>query len=134
MPHVPQPQTPVASGDAYLAAERFDVYRIALEFQALSAGLVPPGRSDLRSQLDRASASTLLNLAEGAGRRHPADKAHFYAIARGSSMECAAVLDVLRVRRLASDGDCRRGRGLLIRVVQMLTRLEAAMLARSSSR
>jgi four helix bundle protein len=130
MPHVPQPQTPDASGEPYLAAEQFDVYRIALEFQALTAGLVPRGRSDLRNQLDRASASILLNLSEGTGRRHAADKAHFYAIARGSSMESGAILDVLRIRRLAADADCRRGRALLIRVVQMLTRLEASMLAR----
>jgi four helix bundle protein len=134
MSHVPDPAPANAPVEPFLAVERFDAYRIALEFQALSAGLVPRGRGDLRSQLDRASASILLNLSEGAGRSAPADKAHFYAIARGSSMESAAILDVLRVRRLAADADCRRGRGLLIRVAQMLTRLEVSMLRRPPQR
>ena len=40
----------------------------------------------------------MLNTAEGAGRTGAADKARFFAMARGSAMECAAILDVLRPR------------------------------------
>ena len=69
-----------------LDAERLDVYRVALEFQALAAA-VPLGRGlrELRDQLDRASTSIVLNIAEGAGRRGGADRARFFAIARGSA-------------------------------------------------
>jgi four helix bundle protein len=79
----------------------------------------------LRAQLDRASVSIVLNIAEGAGRRTTRDKANFFTIARGSAAECAAILDLLLARGLAPASSHRHGRGLLIRVVQMLTRLIA---------
>jgi four helix bundle protein len=72
-----------------------------------------------------ARASIVLNIAEGAGRRFSRDKAHCYTIARGSTTECAAVLDLLLSRGLLSPAAHRCGRGLLVRVVQMLTRLIA---------
>src|SRR5262245_41130398 len=110
----------------WLDAERLDVYRVALEFLALVPRLVPVrGAADLRDQLDRASSSIVLNIGEGAGRFSGPDKARFFAIARGSATECAAVLDVLRVRRLAPANDCLSARTLLVRIVQMLTKLAA---------
>jgi four helix bundle protein len=116
---------------AYLDCERLDCYRVAVEFQALAARIISNGRlGALRDQLDRASVSIVLNLAEGAGRRSPRDKAHFFTIARGSATECAAVLDLLLARGLLAAPDHRQGRGLLIRVVQMLTRLVARIAAR----
>jgi hypothetical protein len=49
--------------------QRFDVYRVALEFQERVPLLLPRrGYAALRDQLDRASSSILLNIAEGAGR------------------------------------------------------------------
>jgi four helix bundle protein len=106
-----------------LDAERLDVYRVALEFQALAAGLVLRRCPALRDQLERASVSIALNVAEAAGRLSVPDKARFFAIARGSATESAAILDLLRARGLVSGLDYRRGRSLLVRVIQMLTRL-----------
>jgi four helix bundle protein len=107
-----------------LDAERLDVYRVALEFHALAGTLVlGRGLRELRDQLDRASISIVLNIAEGAGRRGPADRARFFAMARGSATECAAILDIVRSRLLAPGDVTRRGRGLLVRIVQMLTPL-----------
>ena len=83
----------------------------------------------LRDQLERASLSIALNIAEGAGRRPRADKSRFYGIARGSANECAAIFDVLRVRGLASEASCNQARELLVRIVQMLTRLQQRMAA-----
>jgi len=51
----------------------------------------------------------------------------FYAIARGSAMECAAVLDVLRSSGLTSDAEAGQGRSWLVRMVQMLTRLDQSL-------
>ena len=117
-----------ASGAApVLDAERLHVYRAAVEFQGLAAGLLVSAPASLRDQLDRASVSVVLNVAEGAGRRSRRDKRRFYSIARGSAMECAAVLEVLRVRRVATEEECRQGRALVVRIVQMLTKLEQAM-------
>jgi four helix bundle protein len=85
------------------------------------------GYAALRDQLDRASASILLNIAEGCGRSSRGDKAQFYVIARGSAMESAAVLDILLARGVIAAGAHRHGRGLLIRVTQMLTKLVLRM-------
>jgi four helix bundle protein len=104
--------------------ERLDVYRVAMEFHALAASVrLPPGRGELRDQLDRAALSIVLNTAEGAGRTGAADKARFYAMARGSAMECAALFDVLRTLGIVSPATRARARGLLVRLVQMHTRL-----------
>ena len=109
-----------------LDPHRLDCYRVALELCTLAARLIPRGHRELRDQLTRASLSIPLNLAESCGRRSPADKAHFCAIARGSAMECAAIIDVIRSLGLAPVAPCKEARWLLVRIVQMLTKLEAA--------
>jgi four helix bundle protein len=110
-----------------LDAERLDVYRAAVEFQAIAVRVMREANGTVRDQLDRASASVVLNIAEAAGRRAGKEKAHFYAIARGSATECAAILDVARSRGFGSDGAFREGRILLVRIVQMLTRLDQGL-------
>jgi four helix bundle protein len=108
----------------WLEIDRLDCYRVALEFVGLVPQLVPArGCADLRDQLERASSSIVLNIGEGAGRVAQADRARFFAIARGSATECAAILDVLRVRALASATTCVAARALLVRIVQMLSKL-----------
>ena len=125
---------PLFAGAALLDAEKLDVYRIALEFQSIAGQLVPKrGCAELRDQLDRASISIVLNIAEGCGRRSPADKGRFYSMARGSATECAAILDLLGARGLVDDRLRNRARALLVRTVQMLTRLSATMAATSAS-
>ncbi|MGA2867259.1 MAG: four helix bundle protein, partial [Verrucomicrobiota bacterium] len=49
----------------------------------------------VRDQLDRASTSSVLNLAEGNGKFTSPDRGRFLDIWRGSALECAAALDVL---------------------------------------
>ena len=107
--------------------EKLDCYQVALQFNALAARLVPRGHRELRDQLTRAALSISLNIAESAGRTSPADKARFFSIARGSAMECAAIIDVLASSGIAAIGLCREARRLLIRMVQMLTKIEAAI-------
>jgi len=115
-----------------LDAEKLDVYHVALEAQARAASLVPENLRVLRDQLERASLSTVLNIAEGAGRRSPKDKRRHYAIARGSAMESAAVVDVIARRGLADATACAGIRALYVRVVQMLTKLDTALAAAPS--
>jgi four helix bundle protein len=116
-----------------LDAEKLDVYRAAVEFQVLAARLLPRrGLATLRDQLDRASVSIVLNVAEGAGRLSGPDKARFYAIARGSATECAAIVDLVLARGLAPASSCRHARSLLVRVVQMLTKLVARVGAQAA--
>ena len=110
-----------------LDAEKLVCYDLALELQVLCASLVPAQHRVLQDQLERASLSVVCNIAEGAGRRSRKDKRRIYAMARGSATETAAIVDVLRLRRLASESQCRAARLLGLRVVQLLTKLDAAL-------
>lgn len=104
--------------------EKLEVYRVAREFLVLATHLVARKLPrDLRDQLDRASVSILSNIGEGAGKTAKADKQRSYEIARGSTTEAATQLDILRIRRLCTPEEYERGRTLLIRVAQMLSRL-----------
>lgn len=128
MPHTlvdPAPQA--ADATDVLDPERLDCYRVAVEFQVLASNLLPANQRVLRDQLERASVSIVLNISEGTGRRSRRDKARFYAMARGSAMECAAIVNLALMRDLAPYLDCRRGRSLLVRIVQMLTKLQVAL-------
>ena len=85
-----------------LSFQRLDVYRCAIEFLAMTVEVAegtPRGNAALLDQLRRAACSIPLNIAEAAGRTGKPDAARAYAIARGSAMECAAVLDAMSVLR-----------------------------------
>jgi four helix bundle protein len=110
-----------------LDAEKLICYGVALELQGLCATLVPAQQRVLKDQLERASLSVVCNIAEGAGRRSRKDKRRLYTIARGSATETAALVDVLRLRRLAPEAACRSARFQALRVVQLLTKLDAAL-------
>ena len=106
--------------------QRLDVYQRAIEFTALSVkmtALIPRGNANLIDQLRRAALSIPLNVAEAAGRVSEAEMQRHYAIARGSAMECASILDVCRVLGLLDDAACQTGSELLFRVVQMLSKM-----------
>jgi four helix bundle protein len=121
---IEEASTPVAPT---LDAEKLICYDVALELQVLCATLVPRGHRVLEDQLQRASLSVVCNIAEGAGRRSRKDKRRLYTIARGSATETAAIIDVLRLRRLAPEGACRTARFHALRVVQLLTKLDQAL-------
>ena len=122
--NAPIPVLPPVTSVPTLDHERLDVYQRALEFHSLVLALLPPrGFRNLRDQLERASLSVVLCIAEGAGRTSRQDKRRFYEMARGSATESAAVLDVLRVRRLLEPDSDRTAHALAVRLVQMLSRL-----------
>ena len=106
--------------------EKLDVYQLAIDFVAGANNLVeslPRGRGYLADQLQRAALSIVLNIAEGAGKFSSKDKAAFYLRARGSTTECAAVLDVCNRLKLVNAGACEDHKGILERISQMLTKL-----------
>jgi four helix bundle protein len=123
-------QTKPASGRVdtgpMLGFQKLDVYRCSIELLVAAnriRGLAPKGHADLLDQLRRAAQSVPQNIAEGAGRMTRADKAKHFTIARGSAMECAAHLDVMRVDDLVAGDEYSRGIDLLERIVSMLTKL-----------
>jgi four helix bundle protein len=80
------------------------------------------GHGELVDQLRRASLSVPLNIAEGSGKFNK-DGTRYYTIARGSALECAAILDALEALGLVDESTLRQPREKLERVVSMLTGL-----------
>lgn len=104
---------------------KLDVYQCATRFLALSAPLAdraPRGYASLADQLRRAALSIPLNIAEGTGKFNK-DARRFYAIARGSALECAAILDAFESLGAATADDLATPRDTLDRIVAMLTAL-----------
>ena len=116
----------------YFDHEKLDVYQESILFCSWVGDL----RSEITSkaaakdQLDRASTSLPLNIAEGNGKFSAADRSRFLEIARGSALECAACLDVFVARRLISAEGIVPAKEQLVRIVKMLM----GMLKRFSGR
>ena len=91
-----------------LSHEKLDVYQRSIEFLAAAlqiAETIPRGQAALADQLRRAATSIPLNIAEGSGRSSgSADRSRFRGIARGSAMECGAILDVIRLLKVSARG------------------------------
>ena len=102
--------------------EKLEVYRESINLVAwLSALLESAVRvGDVKDQLDRASTSIPLNIAEGNGKYSPKDRCRFFDIAHGSALECAAGLDVLVAKAKLTPDQIRLGKERLQRIVRML--------------
>jgi four helix bundle protein len=123
------PPTDESLDAVQLDAAKLHVYQVALELHTQCSILVAVLHRVVRDQLERASLSIVLNTAEAGGRRSRRDKARYYAHARGSATEVAALLDVLERRHLASPAAIRSARRQAIRCVQMLTRVHQKLAA-----
>jgi len=78
--------------------EKLEVYKKAKMFNSGIREFIKNTRLDstTKDQLRRAAFSIVLNLAEGSGRFTHPDRRNFYIIARSSTFECVAILDVLK--------------------------------------
>lgn len=74
-------------------------------------------------QLDRASTSSPLNIAEGNGKFTPPDRCKYFDIARGSALESAAALDVLVAQGHLTEPEIVAGKQTLQNVVSTLVGL-----------
>lgn len=103
--------------------EKLDVYQDAVSFVSWVDILLEdiPKNLAVCNQLDRASTSIALNIAEGNGKFTAADRCRFFDIARGSALECAACLDVLVAKKRIAAADA--GKTILVRIVSMLVGL-----------
>lgn len=111
--------------------EKLKIYQDALGFVAWVDPILErlPGKIAAKDQLDRASTSVVLNLAEGNGKRSGPDRCRFFDIARGSAVECAACLDVLCVKQRITEAEVTQGKAILLEVVSMT----AGLIARFST-
>jgi four helix bundle protein len=106
----------------YFDHEKLIVYSKAIEFIAWLTDILGEVPKSLSAwdQLDRASTSIPLNIAEGTGKFTGPDKSRFYDSARGSALECAACLDVLVSKKILTQERIVPGKELLGPMVAML--------------
>ena len=109
-----------------LGHERLDVYRLSIGYVAWVydkalhlSGIHRPARD----QWLRASQSIPLNIAEGNGKTAEADRRRYFEIARGSTLECAAIQDVLVVGNALAEPESQERKVELDRMAAMLSRL-----------
>ena len=116
----------------YFDHEKLDVYQESIVFRSWVGDLLSEiiSKAAAKDQLNRASTSLPLNIAEGNGKFSDADQSRFLKIARGSALECAACLDVLVARRLIAAERIVPAKEQLARIVKMLM----GMLKRFSGR
>ena len=81
---------------------------------------IVPKKHAVYGQLDRASTSIALNIAEGNGRSLPRDRCRFFDIAKGSALECTAALDILVAKEILEEHEIREGKQILKKVVSMI--------------
>jgi len=108
--------------DYWFSHEKLDVYQESISLVAwLSTLLETVGRvGDVRDQLDRASTSIPLNIAEGNGKYTAKDRCRFFDTAHGSALECAAALDVLVAKGKIDVQQIEPGKRSLQKIVRML--------------
>lgn len=101
------------------------IYARSRELRSLCHDLcsrLPSRARSLRDQIERASESVALNFVEGCGRSSPADRAHFFTVARGSAYEVSAAIDTALIRRLVSEPVACAGIDAADHVAAMLAR------------
>jgi four helix bundle protein len=106
--------------------EKLHAYQTAIQFLAWAEENVLqkiPKANSAWDQLDRASTSIPLNIAEGNGKFTSPDRCRFFDNARGSALECAACLDVLVAKKKLSPEEIACGKELLHKTVSLLVGL-----------
>ena len=82
----------------------------------------------LSSQIRRAVVSVKANIAEGSGRNHPKDKAHFIDMAYGSLMETYSELETAADLGYITEEEVKNIKPQIIDIGKMLSGLRASIL------
>jgi len=82
-----------------------EVYKLSLEYRKAAKKIILENKidKDIADQIRRAASSIILNVAEGYGRFHKAEKRHFYVTARASVNECVACADIIYDAKIPQD-------------------------------
>jgi four helix bundle protein len=113
-------------GGGRMNYRKLDVYEKAVLFLPIAAEIaarLPQQYAALGDQVRRASVSIPLNIAEGSGKATGPDQRRFYAMARGSAMECGAIVDACVALKLVNPAVTGVADELLSAVVQMLSKM-----------
>jgi len=106
----------------YFDHEKLDCYQVAVQALVLVdeiARSLPRGYGNLKDQMQRASQSTVLLIAE-ASARTGADRACRFRQSRAEAGEVACALEVAAKLHVANATKCNEARELLLRVSAML--------------
>ncbi len=88
----------------------------------------------LSSQIRRAVVSVKANIAEGSGRNHPKDKAHFIDMAYGSLMETYSELETAADLGYVTTDELKTIKPQIIDIGKMLSGLRTSILSSGTSR
>jgi four helix bundle protein len=102
--------------------ERLIVYRKALEFYSIGKTVLDnmPRKVAACDHLNRASESVPLNIAHASSCWSASERIGYLGYANGSTLECAACLDVFVAKSLLTADGVRGGKRLLSEIVAML--------------
>ncbi len=108
--------------DFYFDHEKLHVYQKALLFNEFTHKILSRIRfqTEIKNQLDRASISILLNIAEGNGKFSPKDRCRYIDISMGSTLESSACIDILYIKNFINDDEKKKGKEILNEIVAML--------------
>jgi four helix bundle protein len=121
-----KPKTKIGLSFMSLGHEKLDVYRLSMGYVAWvyeKSNDLTGSHRHARDQWLRASQSIPLNIAEGNGKTAGADRRRYFEIARGSTLECAAIQDVLVVGKALDGEESQERKKELDRMAAMLSRL-----------
>ena len=125
MAHEPQ--------ECFFDHEKLDVYRESISFVSWLASILESAirLGEIKDQIERASSSISLNIAEGNGRFSHKDRGKFFEISLSSAFECAACLDVMVARSKLTRDAASPGKTSLQKIVRMLVGLLKSIEARN---
>ncbi len=107
--------------------DKLHVYQRSLAFvsraEAFMLNAAASAAAAVLDHLDRASESVAENIVDGNSRWSAAAKCHYFGIALGSILECAACLDVYCVKGLMSVACRNEGKEELRHITRMLVGL-----------
>ena len=106
----------------YFDHEKLRVYQKALSFIEFVHKILSriAYRSEIKDQLDRASISIMLNIAEGNGKFSSKDRCRYFDISMGSTLESSACIDILFVKKIITADEKTFAKGILNEIVAML--------------
>jgi four helix bundle protein len=118
-------QNPMNTTNIYFDHEKLIAYQRSIQFVAWSSPLLEklPSKLAAVDQLDRASTSVALNIAEGNAKYTAPDRCRYFDTARGSALECAACLDVFVAKGRCTGEEVESGKEVLRETVSLLVGL-----------
>lgn len=109
----------------YFDHEKLVAYQRSIQFVSWAGQLLEglPSKLAVSDQLERASTSVPLNIAEGNAKHIVPDRCRYFDTARGSALECAACLDVLVAKGRCTEEQIGEGKQILREVISLLVGL-----------